>query len=90
MTHDDAQVAGAERACGLDKFALAGGEDLAADQSRIAHPSTEGESEHQVEDPGTAERNESNRQQDSGEGQECIHHDDVEEAVDPPSVVAGD
>ncbi len=41
VADDDAQVAGAESAGGLDEFALARGEDLSADQARVADPASE-------------------------------------------------
>src|SRR5258708_39575 len=90
VADDDAKIAGPESAGSFDEFTLAGGENLAADQASIAYPSSERERENQIEDARTAESDERNREQNSRERQECIHQDDVDEAVDGASVVAGD
>ena len=90
VADDDAQVARSESARGLDEFAFAGGEDLSADQARVAHPSTEREREYKIEDARAAECDEGNGQQDTRKRQEGVHQHDVDEAVDDASVVAGD
>src|SRR5271157_4067371 len=43
VTEDDAQVAGAESACGLDEFAFARREGLASNQACVADPASERE-----------------------------------------------
>src|ERR1035437_8066915 len=58
VADDDAQVAGTESAGGFNEFAFTGGEDLSADQARVADPSAQGEREHEIEDAGTAEGDE--------------------------------
>src|SRR6266851_6384601 len=90
VADDDAKIAGPESAGSFDEFTLACGENLAADQASIAYPSSERERENQIEDARTAERDERNREQNSRERQECIHQDDVDEAVDASAVIAGD
>src|SRR6202521_2972249 len=67
VTHDNAQIACAERARRFNKFAFACGKDLSADQAGVADPSSKRERENEVKDAGSAERDESYRQQDSGE-----------------------
>jgi hypothetical protein len=49
VADDDAEVGRAEGAGGFDEFALAGGENLGADQARVADPSAEREREHEIE-----------------------------------------
>src|SRR5271170_6362128 len=90
VTDDDAQVARSESACRFDELALARGEDLSAHQAGVADPASERERENEIEDTGAAEGYERNRKQDSGEREERIHQDHVDEAVDASSVVAGD
>ena len=90
VADDDAQVARAQGAGGFDKFAFARGEDLSANQARVADPSSERERENQIEDAGAAEGDEGNGEKDSGEREERVHQDDVDEAVDASAVVAGD
>ena len=66
VAHDDAQIAGAEGAGGFDEFAFAGGENLSANQARVADPSAEREGEDEIEDAGAAECDEGDGDQNSG------------------------
>ena len=89
VARDDAEIAGTERAGGFHIFAFAGGQHLSADKARIAHPASEREGENKIENAGTAEGDESNGQKNSGERQERIHDDDIDEAIEASAVVAG-
>src|SRR5205807_5683852 len=74
----------------LDEFAFAGGEDLHADKAGVANPSTEREGENEIENARAAEGDEGDGEKNSGEREECIHHHDIDEAVDGSAVVTGD
>src|SRR6267154_3466506 len=90
VADDDAKIAGSQCPGGFDEFALARREDLPADKTRIADPSSERERKNEIEDARSTEGDEGDRQQDSGEREEGIHKHDVDEAVDAPTVVTGD
>src|SRR6266446_4031589 len=90
VADDDAQVAGAERAGGLDEFALARGKNLSADKASVTDPPAEREREDQIENARAAESDEGNGEKNSGEGEECVHEDDIDEAVDASAIIAGD
>ena len=65
-------IAGSEGAGGLHVFALAGGQDLGADQAGVADPSADDEGENQIPEAGTEEGDEGDGQQDSGERQKAF------------------
>ena len=90
MANDDAQVAGSESARRFDEFAFTGGKNLSANEARVADPPAERERENEIEDAGTTEGDESDRQQNSGERKKRVHQDDVDETVDATTVVSGD
>src|SRR4029077_10576619 len=87
---DDAQVAGAKGAGGLNEFAFTRGEDLPADESGVADPSAERERENEIENAGAAKGNKRDGEQNSRKRQECIHQHDVDEAIDAAAIVTGD
>ena len=90
VANDDAQIAGAESARGFNEFAFPRGQNLSANQARVAHPSAERERDHKIEDAGAAECDEGDGNQNSRERKKRIHQDDVDEAVDAASVVSSD
>src|SRR6266436_484817 len=90
MAGDHAQIACAQGSGGFDKLAFAGGQNLGAHQAGIAHPSSNGKREHEVENARAAEGDKSDGQKNSGERQKRVHHYDVEEAIDVSAIVAGD
>ena len=90
VADDDAQVTGSEGAGSFDELAFASGENLAADETRVANPSAERQREDEIEDAGAAECDEGDCEQNSGEGEEGIHQNDIDEAVDASAVVSRD
>src|SRR5450631_3360004 len=66
------------------------GQHLRPYQACVADPSAERKRENQVENPRATKRDKGNRDQDSRKRQKRVHHDHVDEAVDAPTVVAGD
>src|SRR6202040_4382238 len=56
----------------------------------VANPSPKGERKNQVQDARSAEGDEGDGKKNSGKREECIHQDDIDEAVDASAVVASD
>ena len=69
-------------------LAFTGGKHLSPDQARIADPPAQRERQHQIENSRPAKRDESNGQQDSRKGEKGIHDYDVDEAINPATVIA--
>ena len=86
---EDSEVSGSEGARGFHVFALAGGEDLGADEAGVADPASDDQGEDEVPEAGAEEGDEGDGQQDSRKRKKRIHHDDVDEAVDESAVVSG-
>ena len=84
------QSRGAQGAGGFDILALAGGEHLGADEAGVADPAADDESQDQVPEAGAEKGDEGDGQQDSGKREKCVHHDDVDEAVEAAAVVSGE
>src|SRR5437868_4181233 len=89
MANNDSPVTRAQRASSLDILTFPCGQHLRPHQTTIANPTPKRQCQHQVEDPWSPERNEGNCKQDSREGQERIHHNNVDETVDSSAIVAG-
>ena len=85
---DEAQVGGAERACGFDKLTLSQGENLGADEARIPDPAGEGEGKDEIDEAGTEKRDEGDGQQDAGKGEKGVGEIDVDDGVGEASVEA--
>ena len=62
---------------------------MGADQAGIAHPSPDGQRQHQVQQAGPQESNERNRQKNAGKGKKRIHDKDIEQRVHPAAIEAG-
>src|ERR1700733_14336544 len=90
VAEEDAQSACSEGTCGVDIFALACCQDLGADETCVAGPSANGESQNQVDKPGTKKCGESDGQQDARESEESIHRKGGQRRVDPPATVTGE
>src|SRR5579862_81639 len=90
VANDDSKIARSQRTRGLHEFSFAGSENLSADKARITDPSSERQREHEIENTGTAEGDERDREQNPWEGQKRIHQNDIDEAVDRSSVISGD
>ena len=90
VADEDAEIGGSEGARGFDVFALAGGQHLGADQAGVADPSADDEGQDEVPQAGAEKGDEGDGQQDTGEREKRVHHDDVDEAVDPSAVVSGE
>src|SRR5208282_5327721 len=89
VARNNVEIASAESASGFDKFALADREHLRTDQAGVADPASERQSEHQIEDAGTAEGDEGDGDENAGEGKKGIHQHDIGEAVDGAAVITG-
>jgi len=57
----DAQVRSAQGAGRFDELALLDGENLRPHQARVAHPSADGQGQHQVQQAGAEECHKRNR-----------------------------
>ena len=90
VAEEDARAAGSEGAGGFHVFALFDGEDLRADEARVAGPASDCEGEDEVLEAGAEEGGEGDGEQYAGEGQERIHSEDGEDVVDPAAFVAGE
>ena len=90
VADDDAEVGGAEGACGFDELTLFDGHDLGADKTGVANPAGDGESEDEVQEAGAEEGDEGDGEEDSGEREEGVGDVDVEDGIEPTAVEAGD
>ena len=85
---EDAEIRGSKGAGGFDEFARPDGHDLCADETSVADPSGEGESEDEIEEPGAKEGDKGNREQDPRESEESVRNVDIQEGVEPSAVEA--
>jgi hypothetical protein len=88
VAKQDAGIRGTERACGLYKLALAGGEDLCADEAGVVDPSGQRECKDEVQKPRSEEGYESDGEEYAWKGKEGIGEIDVDEEIDSSSVKA--
>ena len=82
------EIGGSHGAGGLDEFFFADGQDLGADQARVAHPAGNREGENQVGHAGAEEGDQRNGDENSGERHECVHDQDVQERVEPAAIIS--
>ena len=90
VADEDSPIAGSESTGGFDVFALAGGEDLGADKASVSDPASNDQGKYEIPEAGTEEGNEGDGEEDSGKRKECVHHDDVDEAVEAAPEVSGE
>ena len=90
VAQDDAQIACAQRARRFDEFPFANRQHLPAHQARVADPASERKRENQIENSRAAERDEGDRDENSGKRKKRIHQHDVDEAVDASAVISGE
>ncbi len=87
---EEACVRGAERAGGLNKFALAQGENLGTGEAGVPYPCGEGQGENEVGQAGAEEGDDGNGEENAGEGEKGVGEIDVDDDVEPATIKAGD
>ena len=80
-TCEQAEVRGAERASDLDELPFADLGDLGADEAGVADPGGQGEREDEVGHGGAEEGDDSDGEQDAGQGEKGVAQIDGEDGV---------
>src|ERR1700740_3616343 len=90
MARENASVGSAERFCGQDELQFLDLQHLSASETRVAGPTGNDERENHLADPRTKEGGEGNPQKDSRKREKRVNGEQIHDAVERATVVAGE